>query len=91
MTKGFHSIFGIVFYAAIILLVVFLFLSIVPIILILALMVWIGFKCSKIIKSWKIKKGSGVSSMDDIEMNNYSKTSDFSNDQVIDVEYKDVE
>ncbi len=91
MTKGFHSIFGIIFYAAIILLVVLLFLSIVPIILILGLMIWVGFKCSKIIKSWKIKKGTGFSSMEDIEMDSYSNTGDFSNDKVIDVDYKDVE
>ena len=88
--RRFNSLFGIVISAIIILGVIYLFINILPFVLIIGFITWILFKGLKILKSFNMKKESVITSMNDAEANGNFDSNEFTNGQIIDVEYKEV-
>ena len=88
--KRFNSLFGIAISAIIVIGVIYLFINILPFILIIGLIAWMFFKGIKILKSFNSKKESVITSMKDDQVHNNADSNEFTNGQVIDVEYKEV-
>lgn len=88
ITKRFNSIFGIAIFSIITLGVMYLLMSIFPYILIIGLIIWMFVKVVKTLKSFNRKKESVVNSMSDADNN--TDSNEYTNGQIIDVEYKEL-
>ena len=88
--RRFNSLFGIVISAIIILGVIYLFINILPFVLIIGFITWILFKGLKILKSFNIKKEGVFTTRDEAEVYSNGDSNEFTNGQIIDVEYKEV-
>ena len=88
--KRFNSLFGIAIGAIVIFGVIYLFINILPFVLVIGLISWMVFKGYKAIKSWSSKKESVITSMNDAEAHSDVEPDDFTNGPIIDVEYKEV-
>ncbi|MBC8059658.1 MAG: hypothetical protein H7Y18_03230 [Clostridiaceae bacterium] len=86
IVRRFNSLLGIAFFTIIIVGVMYLFINILPFILIIGLIIWMFFKVTKILKSVNKKKDSVIVSMSDSNVN----SNEFTNGQIIDVEYKEL-
>ena len=81
--KRFYGVIAFVFYGVLILGVMYLFINLLPFVLAIGLVTWMVFKGYKILKSFSSKKENVITSMND-------KEEEYTNGQIIDVEYKDV-
>jgi len=81
--KRFHGVIAFVFYGVIILGVMYLFINLLPFVLTIGLATWIVFKGYKILKSFSTKKENVITPIND-------KEEEYTNGQIIDVEYKEV-
>ena len=88
--KRFNGLFGIAISAIIIFGVIYLFINILPFVLIIGFIAWIFFKVLKILRSFNSKKESVVTSMKDNGDTGSVDSDEYTNGQIIDVEYKDV-
>jgi uncharacterized membrane protein len=83
INRSFRSIFSVGMYALLVLAGIFLFMNLIPIIIVLGIIAWITFKVVKVFRNLKKEKNSVITSME-------TNSEEFSNGEVIDVEYKEV-
>ena len=88
--KRFNGLLGIAISAIIIFGVIYLFINILPFVVVIGLVAWMFFKGLKILKSFNSKKESVFTSRDDAEVHSNVDSNEFTNGQIIDVEYKEV-
>ena len=88
INKGLTSILNIMFYGALVILVIYLFFNIVPILLVGLVITWAVIKGFKKVKNWNSNRKTKVD--DNIEIINKFTSEDISNKEVIDVEYREV-
>ena len=88
--KRFNSLFGIAISAIIILGVMYLFLNILPYIVVIGLITWMIFKVVKALKSFSNKKESVITSMNEAQADSNVESTEYTNGQIIDVDYKEL-
>ena len=88
IVKRFNSLLGIAFFTIIILGVMYLFINIFPFVLGIGLIIWLFFKAVKFLKSLNKKKESVITSVNNED--NQADSKEYTNGQVIDVEYKEL-
>ena len=90
INKRFSSMLSIIFYVAIVLVVIYFFVQLLPFILLLGILGWIGFKGVRIIKNWNSKRKNGGNIVNNADITEDNDLDDLSNKKVIDVDYTDV-
>jgi hypothetical protein len=91
VTKSFRNILGIFVSAAMVLLVFFLFVNILPVIFSLGLITYIVYKSYKVIKLWNKNRSGFVTPKGSDEFYNKEESEEFFNGEIIDVEYKELD
>jgi len=88
--KRFNGLFSFVIYAVIIVAVMYFFINILPYVLVIGLITWMVFKIIRILKSIMGKKESVITSMNDGQDPGNITSTEFTNGQIIDVDYKEL-
>jgi hypothetical protein len=91
INKRFSSLLGIIFYVVIVFIVIRFFIYMLPFILVISIVGWLGIKWTRAIKLWNNKRRNGGNTVNNVDITKDDTLDDLSNKQVIDVEYKDVE
>jgi hypothetical protein len=91
INKRFSSLLGIIFYVVIVFIVIRFFIYMLPFILVISIIGWLGIKWTRAIKLWNNKRRNGGNTVNNVDITKDDNLDDLSTKQVIDVEYKDVE
>ena len=90
IVKRFNSLFSIAISAIIILGIMFLFAKLFFPVLIIGLVIWMFLKVVKTLKSFSGKKDNVITSMNDAEVHSNVDSNEFTNGEIIDVDYKEL-
>lgn len=89
-SKEISGLFKVLIYGILGLVVVYLFLNLLPYVVLIGLVSWFGYKMFKTVKKWTTKNDTVINNKSNMDYSTMDSAEEYTNGEIIDVDYKEV-